>query len=144
MASGSTGELAVPPPRSTSRQRAVNRVRGAVAALGAGALGAAPHVLHHIGPLAGAALLAGATGTLLFGALGFLLTIPMLRRLHRRSGSWAVPGGLLALMAVMFTLSTLVIGPALTGRSGESSAPSKSVPTAPPGANPSGHETHHR
>jgi hypothetical protein len=62
-------------------------------------------VLHHVGPLAGAAVLAGATGTLLFGALGFALAIPMLRRLHRRHGSWAVPGGELALMAVVFTFS---------------------------------------
>jgi hypothetical protein len=62
-------------------------------------------VLHHVGPLAGAAVLAGATGTLLFGALGFALAIPMLRRLHRRHGSWAVPGGVLALMAVVFTFS---------------------------------------
>jgi hypothetical protein len=37
--------------------------------------------------LAGAALLAGATGRLLFGALGFLLAVPMLVRLRRRSGS---------------------------------------------------------
>jgi hypothetical protein len=61
--------------------------------VGAAVLGAAPHVLHHVGPLAGAALLAGATGKLLFGALGFLLAVPMLRRLRRRTGSWRVPGG---------------------------------------------------
>ena len=36
--------------------------RAAVAAVGAAALGAAPHVLHHAGPLAGAALFAGAAG----------------------------------------------------------------------------------
>ena len=36
---------------------------GAVAAIS----GIAPHVLHHVGPLAGSALLAGAGGTVLFG-----------------------------------------------------------------------------
>ena len=120
-----------------------------MAGVGAAVLGAAPHVLHHVGPLAGAAVLAGATGKLLFGALGFVLAIPMLRRLHRRHGSWAVPGGLLALMAVVFTFSTFVIGPAVTGGS-ESATPSKSEPSqavpdaAPPGVSPSEHEAHHR
>ena len=37
-------------------------------------VGAAPHVLHHIGPLAGAAFLAGAGGTLVFGAVGLVLS----------------------------------------------------------------------
>ena len=69
----------------------LDRVRATLAAVGAAVLGAAPHVLHHAGPLAGAALLAGVSGKLLFGALGFLLAIPMLRRLRRRHDSWAVP-----------------------------------------------------
>ena len=55
--------------------------------MGAVVLDAPPHVLHHVGPLAGAALLVGATGKVLFGALGFLLAVPMLRRLRRRTGS---------------------------------------------------------
>lgn len=53
--------------------------------------GIAPHVLHHIGPLAGTALLAGTGGTLLFGIAGFALSIPMLLRLRRRFGTWAAP-----------------------------------------------------
>src|SRR5215207_9050967 len=93
----------------------LERLRAAVAALCAAVLGAAPHVLHHVGPLAGAALLAGVTGKLLFGALGFVLAVPMLRRLRRRTGSWRVPGGALAAMAVVFTFSSFVIGPALAG-----------------------------
>jgi hypothetical protein len=56
-----------------SAQGAVTRVRAALATTCATVLGAAPHVPHHVGPLAGAALLAGATGKLLFGALGLLL-----------------------------------------------------------------------
>jgi hypothetical protein len=124
--------------------RVVDRVRAAVAAVGAAVLGAAPHVLHHVGPLAGAALLAGATGKLLFGAVGFALAVPMLRRLHRRHGSWAVPGGVLALMAVVFTFSTFVVGPAITGSDGQSSTPAKNSPGAPAGVRPSEHESHHR
>ena len=119
------------------------RLRAAVAGVGAAVLGAAPHVLHHVGPLAGAALLAGATGRLLFGALGFLLAVPMLRRLRRRSGSWRVPGGALALMAMVFAFSSFVVGPALAG-GGEPAAPAKSLPSAPAGVSPEQHEAHHR
>jgi len=43
----------------------VRRMRMAAASVGAALLGAAPHVLHHAGPLAGAALFAGLGGTLL-------------------------------------------------------------------------------
>ena len=107
-------------------------------------LGAAPHVLHHVGPLAGAALLAGATGKLLFGALGFLLTVPMLRRLRRRTGSWRVPGGTFALMAVVFTFSSFVIGPALAGSGDDPRAPSENTPsTAPQGVAQDEHGAHH-
>ena len=106
-------------------------------------------MLHHVGPLAGAAVLAGATGKLLFGAIGFVLAIPMLRRLRRRHASWAVPGGVLALMAVVYTFSAFVIGPAITGGGEDSSAPPKNSPaqtapnTAPPGVSPSEHDEHH-
>jgi hypothetical protein len=123
----------------------LDRVRATLAAFGAAVLGAAPHVLHHAGPLAGAALLAGVGGKLLFGALGLLLAIPLLRRLHRRHGSWAVPGGVFTLMAVVFTFSSFVIGPALTDSGGGSTTPpTKSVPFAPPGVSPAEHEAHHR
>ena len=133
---------AAAPPRGVA-----DRLRAAVAAVAAAVLGAAPHVLHHVGPLAGAAVLAGATGKLLFGALGFVLAVPMLRRLRRRTGSWRVPGGALALMAVVFTFSSFVVGPALTGGDDggrESAARSTTVPSAPPGVSESEHESHHR
>lgn len=119
----------------------VARVRAVLGALAAAVLGAAPHVLHHVGPLAGAALLAGATGKVLFGALGFVLAVPMLRRLHRRHGSWAVPGGVLTLMAVVFAFSSFVIGPAITGSGDGSTA---KTPGVPAGVAPSDHESHHR
>lgn len=122
----------------------LGRLRAAAAAVGAAVLGAAPHVLHHVGPLAGAAIVAGATGRLLFGALGLLLAIPMLRRLHRRHGSWLVPGGVLAAMAVVFTVSSFVIGPSLTGADEEPSATPTTAPAAPPpGVTESEHEDHH-
>jgi len=101
------------------------------AALGAVA-GAAPHVLHHIGPIAGAALLTGLGGTLLFGAIGFVLMIPMLLRLRRRFGSWAAPAVALALFGVMFMASTLWIGPAIRGGNGGGS-----------GGQPIDHASHH-
>ena len=118
------------------------RLRAALAAVGAVVLGAAPHVLHHAGPLAGAALLAGASGRVLFGAVGFLAAVPLLRRLRARTGSWRLPAGALALMAAAYTFSSLVIGPALTADDGSASR-SAPVPTEPNGRSGGGHETHH-
>ncbi len=80
--------------------------------------GAAPHVLHHVGPLAGAALFTGAGGTAVFGVAGFALTIPMLIRLKRRFGTWLAPGIALALFVGMFTASAVWIGPAIRGDGG--------------------------
>lgn len=81
---------------------------------GIGAItGLAPHVLHHVLPLAGAAFLTGATGSVLFGAFGLALTTPTLLRLQRRFGTWWAPGIALALFALAFTLSTFVIGPTI-------------------------------
>jgi peptidoglycan/LPS O-acetylase OafA/YrhL len=122
--------------------RGVDRVRAAVAAVGATLLGAAPHVLHHAGPLAGAALLGGVSGRLLFAAIGFVAAVPMLRRLQRRTGSWRMPAAVLGAMVALFTFSTLVIGPALTGGGGDSSP----VKPARPGVTqplPAGHGSHH-
>ncbi len=90
------GEQATP---RAFRERAVAIVSAAVAVV----LGLAPHVLHHAGPLAGAALLAGTGGALLFGAIGFVAAIPLLLRVHRRCSNWLVPGALLALFAVVFS-----------------------------------------
>jgi len=106
---------------------------GASFSAGAGVVaGVAPHVLHHVGPLAGAAFVAGATGALLFGVVGFALTIPMLMRLRQRSGTWAAPGVALALFIVMFTVSTVWIGPAIRGDTASG-----------PGDQPADHSSHH-
>jgi hypothetical protein len=82
-------------------------------------MGLLPHVLHHIGLLAGTALVAGSGGTALFGALGLLASIPMLVRLYRRFGSWVAPALGLLVFAVMFSLSAFVIGPAVSGTGAE-------------------------
>lgn len=99
-------------------------------------LGVLPHVLHHVAPLAGAALLTGAGGTALFAVIGFMLTIPLLLRLRTRFGSWIAPAVALGLFVAMFTFSSLVIGPAITGTD------SRLTPT--PGiAESDSHASHH-
>jgi hypothetical protein len=57
---------------------------------GSGAfIGLVPHVLHHVRPLEGVALLAGTGGTLLFAGIGFVAAIPfLLLLLYRRFGTW--------------------------------------------------------
>jgi hypothetical protein len=120
-------------------------VRVALSSALAGVLGVLPHVLHHAGPLAGAALFAGVGGSLLFGALGLLAAVPLLVRMRRRCGSWRRPLAALALFAAVFSISTFVIGPALTSSDGDGA----SEPNAPAGQPvpkrqaPNGHEQHH-
>lgn len=109
------------------------RVWGAVAAAWGAVVGLLPHVLHHVGPLAGAALLAGATGRALFAAIGFVAAVPFLRRLYRRFGTWRAPAIALAIFVAMFSLSSFVLGPAISG----GDAP------AQPGIEQDGHEQHH-
>lgn len=101
-----------------------------------GFIGLLPHVLHHVGPLAGAALLAGATGRVLFAAIGFAAAIPFLFRLHRRFRTWKAPALALAVFAAMFSLSSFVIGPALADGM-------KSPPAQPGSQQPAGHSQHH-
>lgn len=91
--------------------------------------GVAPHVLHHVGPLAGAALLAGAGGRILFFLLGLLAATPMLVRLHRRFRSWAAPVIAISLFALTYTLSSVFIGPLFTGSESTTDPPRTSVTT---------------
>ena len=93
----------------------VARAGSVLLAAWGGITGVAPHVLHHVGPLAGAALLAGAAGRLLFAGIALGASIPLLLRIRRRFGTWVAPGIALAVMAAMFSLSTFVIGPAISG-----------------------------
>lgn len=108
---------------------------GFTAAIGA-ISGLAPHVLHHIGPIAGAALIGGAGGTALFAVIGFAVSVPFLLRLRRRFGTWRAPGIALLAFIVVFAFSSLVIGPAIQG----DEAPASSVPAQQA---PSGHLGHH-
>lgn len=102
----------------TARMQA-SRLGAAVLAIWGVVIGAAPHVLHHVGPLAGAALLAGAGGKLLFGMLGLVLSIPFLLRLYRRFHTLLAPALATLAFAAIFAVSTLVVSPLLTG-SGDS------------------------
>jgi hypothetical protein len=104
-----------PPASAVDRPRPVRRrVTAGLATAWVAITGLAPHVLHHAGPLAGVALVSGTFGTSLFAVLGFVATVPLLRRLRRRFGSWTVPVLALALFAGIFTFSTVVLGPLVT------------------------------
>ena len=112
------------------------RLWGAVVAGWAVVTGVAPHVLHHVGPLAGAALLAGFGGKAIFFALGLVLSVPLLRRLYRHFGTLVAPALAVVSFAAVFALSSLVIAPRLTGSD-------NSPPATPSIQQPSGHESHH-
>lgn len=77
-------------------------------------LGLAPHLLHHIGPLVGTAVVAGSGGTALFAVVGLLASVPMLRGLYRRTGSLWAPAIALVLFIAAFAVSTFVIGPLIS------------------------------
>ena len=96
-------------------------------------VGLAPHVLHHIGLLAGTALVAGSGGTALFAVLGLAASVPLLLRLHRRFGNWRAPALALVLSIALFLFSAFVLGPLI---SGQTENPGPSAPTT-------GHTSHH-
>jgi hypothetical protein len=98
-----------------------------------GAVGLAPHVLHHIGPLVGTALVAGAGGTVVFGGIGLVASVPMLVKLRRRFSNWWAPAIALGVFTAMFLISTFVVGPLI------------SAPDAPgtPAVTDVGHSAHH-
>jgi hypothetical protein len=113
-------------PRPSLRDRLV-AARAAVGAAFGSVLAVVPHVLHHVGILAGAAFLTGLGGSLLLGAVGLVFSIPLLRRLYRRFDTWKAPVTALVVFAAMFSLSAFVIGPAI---SGSSDSPTPSEPTS--------------
>jgi hypothetical protein len=118
----------------------VRRLWPALSAAWAAITGLLPHVLHHVGPLAGAALVAGVGGSLLFGALGLIVSIPFLRRLHRRFGTWRAPAMALAIFVAVFSLSTFIIGPQISGEDEGATSGGGGSTSSPAG---SGHEAHH-
>ena len=121
--------------RATAPRILGARLWGGVVAAWAVVAGVAPHVLHHVGPLAGAALLAGFGGKALFFALGLALSLPMLLRLYRRFGSLVAPALAVLAFTAIFTFSSLVIAPRLAG--------TDKAPSQPGLEQPSGHEGHH-
>lgn len=102
-------------PGARRRRGVWGALTGAVATV----MGLLPHVLHHVGPLVGAALLTGAAGTTIFGLAGLALSVPMLLRLRRRFGSWWAPAIGLVAFTGLFLFSSLVVGP-LISNPGES------------------------
>ena len=118
------------------RRSLATRAWSGVLAVWGAFIGVLPHVLHHVGPLAGAALLAGAGGTALFAAIGFVLAVPFLLRLHRRFKTWLAPTTALVVMAAAFSISSFVIGPLIRGDDGK-------APAKPGIEQPTGHEQHH-
>ncbi len=114
---------------TTSTRSRLRAIRDGVGAAVGAVLGIAPHVLHHVGLIAGAAVLTGAGGNALFYAIGLLFSIPMLRRIHRRFGTWIAPTIAVAVFSVMFLISAFIIGPALTSDSGAQVPAPTPVPT---------------
>jgi hypothetical protein len=111
----------------------------AVTAVVGGIMGLLPHLLHHVGLLGGAVLVTGATGNVVFAVLGLVLSLPLLRRLYRRFGTWKAPALALAVFALMFSLSAFVIGPAINN---DDTRPGQDrTPVQTPG--PDDHEGHH-
>lgn len=103
------------------------------------ALGILPHVMHHVGLLAGAALLTGLLGNRILYVVGLLLSIPLLRRLRSRfQTSWAPAIGV-AVFTALFSLSALVVGPAIS-TSGEQAPPTTPTPAV---TTTDGHDSHH-
>jgi hypothetical protein len=88
-------------------------------------------VLHHIGLLAGVALATGTGGTIVFGLIGLVASVPLLVRLYRRFDTWRAPAIALAAFAVMFSFSSFVVGPTLSSDGSGS------------GTTPAGHEQLH-
>jgi hypothetical protein len=99
-----TGDRSTPSPVGAGAWAGLwNALTGLIATVA----GIAPHVLHHVGLFAGAFLITGAAGNLLFGALGLLLSVPLLRRLHRRFGTWKAPAIAVGVFAMMFAVSAV-------------------------------------
>lgn len=106
-------------------------------------MGILPHVLHHIGILAGTALIAGAGGTRLFGLIGLAASVPFLIKLYRRFGTWLAPAVALVVFTLMFAISAFVIGPAISGTDSTTPTPSPAPATTPATVPTINHEEHH-
>lgn len=111
-------------------------VWGAFTATLGAVMGLLPHLLHHLTFIAGAALVTGLGGNLVFGALGLVLSIPLLRRLYARFGTWKAPAAATVAFTAMFVLSATVIGPTLVGDD-------TATPRTPTPTQVENHDQHH-
>ncbi|HEU5155593.1 MAG TPA: hypothetical protein VFU43_01255 [Streptosporangiaceae bacterium] len=118
-----------PGPSFAGRTRPLRALWNTIVGVIAMLVGLAPHVLHHIGLVAGTALIAGAGGTALFAVIGLAASVPLLVRLRRRFHSWWAPAIGLGLFAVMFSISAFVIGPAINGDDGGGRSPATPAPS---------------
>ena len=119
-----------------ARRSRLAAIRDGIGALFGAVLGLAPHVLHHVGLIAGAAFVTGARGNALIFLVGLGFSIPMLRRLYRRFHTWRAPAIAVAVFAAVFSLSAFVIGPAISGGSSPDNGPQ-------PSQTPQNHSSHH-
>lgn len=118
------------PAREEQEMRAGRRgrfgaIRDAVVSFLGAVLAIVPHVMHHVGLIAGAAFLTGASGNTLLYVVGLVLSVPMLGRLRRRFTSWWAPAIAIVVFTAVFSLSAFVIGPAISG------GPTTSNPSTP-------------
>ena len=113
---------------------------GARATVGA-LMGLAPHVMHHVGFLAGAAILTGFLGNAVLYVAGLLLSIPLLRRIHRRFATWTAPAIGVVSFSTLFLISTLVLGPLFNPEPRSGEEPAAPAPSATPAAEE--HDGHH-
>ena len=120
------------------------RLVGAIGTAWATLMGMLPHVLHHIGPLAGAAIIAGTTGIVIFGLLALALTIPVLIRVQRRCGNWRIPAVLLGIMLAAWSASTWVFSPWVQDKLAEPKSSTRTnVPSSIGTDKNKDHEKHH-
>lgn len=91
-----------------------------------------------MGPLAGAAILADTAGRVLFFGLGLAAVTPMLVPLYRRFRTWVAPAIAVAVFAVTYTLSSLFIGPLISG----DAEPTERETTITPTTDEHGHYRH--
>jgi hypothetical protein len=137
-AAGQQSPVTTAIPASSGRIRTLwNAVVAGIAVV----VGLIPHVLHHIGLIAGTALIAGAGGTALFAVLGVAASIPFLLKLYRRFDTYLAPGIALAVFAVMFAVSAFLIGPAINGADSTDHPPAPA--TAPATSTAIDHGSHH-
>ncbi len=105
------------------------RARSTVGAVFGALLGLAPHALHHIGLIAGAAFVVGAGGNALFFLIGLLFSVPLLRSLNRRFSTWRAPAIAVAVFTALFSLSAFVVGPAIAEGGAPGDGPPPPTPT---------------